>query len=155
MPINLLPQEFKPKGYVVTVSHTLRKVAVLLLTVFLVGSVAILGAFIFTSQRIKGSNSMQEELKTEIETLEATEQRLILLKDRLDKVKTIEDANNSGEEVTVLGNVSDLFSEGITPKGILVSKGLTQVSVYADSLANLSHFIEILKGSGQFANIAL
>ena len=153
--INLLPQDLKPKGYVVTVAKTLRKVALVALVFFIFGGSILFGVFIFFNQRIRSSESKQEEVKTEIKAQEKTEQRLILLKDRIDKISNVQGISNANSKVSVLDEVHQLFTEGITPKEVNLKDDEALVKVYASSLTNLSNFITQITHSGRFKTINL
>ena len=87
--INLLPTELKPKGQILKASKLLKKVSLVALLVFIVFAVLVFGSLIFLSTSIKSSQSNQEDLKSKVKALEQTEQRLVLVKDRLKKIAKV------------------------------------------------------------------
>ena len=155
MAINLLPQDLKPKGYAVALAKNLRKLALISLIVFLVGTLTVFSIFIFYTRLLSQSAIQQENLKAEIKALQETEQKLILLKDRIDKFTAVENPQSLNIGVNVLDEVSELFPEGISFKEVTLSQEAIKVAVYSDNLQNLSRFILSLAGSGKFKSIYL
>jgi hypothetical protein len=87
--INLLPDELKPSGYISTLGVSLRKATVVLGTVLIVGGVLGGVAYGVLYTQVTSMKDKNTALSTEIKVLEATEQKLALLKDRLTKVQLI------------------------------------------------------------------
>lgn len=141
MGINLLPQEFKPKGYVVKLAKALNKLAIVSVAVLLATVVILLGSFIFLSQRTKSSVSNQENLRGQIQVLQATEQRLVLLKDRLKKVEKVLDLPSGKEEVEIFQEILELMPDGTNLAEAKLLKDSAQIEVAVDNLANTSQFL--------------
>ena len=99
MPINLLPTDLSPKGPVVRIAALVRSVAVISFSLLLITGLGISAFFIVNSLQIKNLNSANEELKGSIKSLEVTEQGLVLVRDRLGKVKQVL-AQDSGADET-------------------------------------------------------
>jgi Tfp pilus assembly protein PilN len=87
--INLLPTDIAPKGPTGKLANALKRVAIygsLALVLFLMG----VGAYVlFIQTQIRTSKNQQQQLEASIKSLEQTEQRVVLLKDRIKKAGTI------------------------------------------------------------------
>lgn len=153
--INLLPTEMKPKGYVVDLANSLKKFAVIALFVFLVGALSLTGVYIYFLRGTRASVSEHEGLKSQIKALQATEQRLILVKDRLSKVEDVFESDDAEEEILAFERVSSFANEGILVEDVDIKAENLEVSLTAVSLTNLTEFIGNLVRLGGFETIIL
>ncbi len=153
--INLLPQELKPKGYILKLSKTLNKLALISIAVLLASALVILGSFIFFSQQTKASIKKQESLRSEIKALEATEQKLVLVKDRIQKIDNVLNLENATDEVKVLKKVTEILPEGVSLNNISVSDGSVSLEVASASLSGIGQFFVALVGSQGFQKVAV
>lgn len=87
--INLLPQDLGAGKGALQASKLLNRVSIIAGAIFLV--VGVLGiAYLFILQRqVSDQTSQNNQLEVNIRSLQATEQKLVLVKDRIDKIKTI------------------------------------------------------------------
>lgn len=142
--INLLPKDIAPKGPVNKVANTLKKIAIyasVALVVFLAGA----GGYIFYIQsQIRNTLSSQERLEESIKSLEQTEQRVVLLKDRIKRANSVlaEDtatpALDSFEELSLVSPQSATLAEAeITTETTEVSYVVTTSSDLAQLMAAL------------------
>lgn len=153
--INLLPEDVKPKPYLLKLSKTLNKFVVggFILFSFLV--VVSLGSFLILRNRTQASLDRQEDLKAQVNALEQTEQRLFLLKDRLGKIGTVLSVNDAAEEVESLEQALNM-SQGVGVfKDAEITKEKAIVTFSTDSSENLTRFLSLLIGSGEFKRIEL
>jgi len=155
MTINLLPQELKPKGSSLALAKTLKKIALILLLLFLVSSMTIISAFLLYDRKLNQSVKYQENLTKEITALQKTEHKIVLLADRIDKFSKISNLGSANKGVSILEKVSNHFSEGITFKDATLNADSTKIAVYSDNLENLSRFILELVSSNEFSSIYL
>lgn len=150
--INLLPTDLAPKGEVVKAANTIKSLIVGALAVFLITVFGLIGYLLVGVFEIRNSETKQEQLKVSIRTLEQSEQRLVLLKDRLAKVKLAFSSESADEEAENIQTVlSAATSVGISE---LELKPLSiEVSVVAQSSSQLSSFLSFLENSDIFENI--
>ena len=80
--INLLPQELKPKAYVVKLSKTVKKVAIASVIGLIVVTTVLIAGVVLLSTQLSASVKKQKELTTEIENLRNVEQRLYFIRNR-------------------------------------------------------------------------
>jgi len=152
--INLLPQELKPKGYAIKLSRSLRKIGVVFLVVFLIVSIFAAGSFAILSIRIRDSNNRQSKLKTEIRAQEQTEQKLILVQDRISKVTSILSSGDSREEVGVLKDVISILPPEMAITKVNLTDSKAEITVFATSSLYLTRFLAQVINSN-YQNIEL
>lgn len=93
--INLLPTDISPKSPTKRLAETVKRIAIyasILLIVLLAG---VGGYILYLSSQISNSVERQGELQASIESLEQTEQRLVILKDRLQKAGSVLSENTA------------------------------------------------------------
>lgn len=88
--INLLPIDLSAKSGTSKTAATLKRVALTSLGVFLTFGVIAAVFMILFSFQIDSIAKSNEELKTQISSLESVEQKNVLVKDRLAKIKQID-----------------------------------------------------------------
>src|SRR4030042_6236761 len=146
--INLLPQDIKPKEYAIKISNNLKKIAILILIIFIVSvSVSYAGIFFF-SQRTKSSIKKQETYKAEIAKMERTEQRLVLLKNRIDKVDNLMSKPNVKQDAMFLENINNIVNqEKIKLPTIEVTLTENQVEIVSSNLSDVNSLVSDLLNS--------
>ncbi|KKQ51094.1 hypothetical protein A2865_00025 [Candidatus Woesebacteria bacterium RIFCSPHIGHO2_01_FULL_39_17] len=155
MAINLLVQELKPKAYVVNFAKILKKLALVTLLIFLVGVTLLVGIITIFSQRTKTAFSNQESLKREIKALQETEQRIVLIKDRIDKVESVYKKENAGDGVSSLREIIRVIPEGVLIQAYNLEADNLEVTLAADSLSNLAKFVSGIINLESFEKIVL
>jgi len=153
--INLLPPELKPNSRVVAFAGTLKKISLLLSIILLLAIVLSLGTYLLFQQRLNTALSNQEKLKVQIKALENTEQRLVLIKDRLTKISTITHQARANEEVTKLDEISKLFPENTHVKTVLLEEDKVNLAVSSDDLTIITQYLASVISSGKFEKINL
>jgi len=152
--INLLPEELKPKGYAVNLSKALRKVATVALVIFLAFfAVYVASNFIFSSQE-RSVSAKEESYKTEILALEKSEQKYVLVKDRLAKSSKIKTLNHADEEVEVVKSLIQKIPQDVSLAGISVDENSALIQISADNSSGITKFFSVLLSSG-FSKIDL
>lgn len=152
--INLLPSELKPKGPVLKLSKTLKKLVIGGFAIFLFVAVLLTGAFLIVSNKLKASLLHQEELKSEIAAYQQTEQNLLLTKDRLAKIGLIYGTDTAREEVIILDEIlGKLPGQAIFKEVNLLPDG-AEITVLIRSSVDLTLFLRELK-EGVYKKIEL
>ncbi len=153
--INLLPQEFKPGSTVIKLSTNIKKIALLGVVIFLISVISYFTSFLFLNQRISVSLSNQEKLKNQIKALEKTEQRLVLVKDRLDKISSINRNPRANDEVGRLNIVSALFPENTFVEEIELDEHNAAVAISSDNLDKVASYLASVISSGEYVKVNL
>ncbi len=153
--INLLPEELKPKSSYIKLSSFLKKFALLGVIILLFFLSASLGVGIFLDKRISVSLKNQESLKNKIKALEKTEQRIVLVKDRLEKIKSLKSKSNANDELDRLNVLSKLFPEGTNVKEVNINVDELSISVLADNLDDIALYLANVITSKEFNKVIL
>lgn len=104
--INLLPEEFSSKG-VVKIARLIKKILIPVFAIFFVSIAVMLGIIIILNSNLKRISSSQEILTASIKNLERTERGMLLLQERLSKIKLILPDGSSKDKFTQ--NIQDIL----------------------------------------------
>lgn len=155
MTVNLLPKELRPKKYIVKISKVLTNVALIALLVFVISAAVITGVFIVISNRLSSSQEKHEELIIQIKALEETEQKIVLMKDRLEKVNEMKSKPSASEKVDILGDVLKISEGSAVVNAATLSDKKTNVLVIVDGSLSLTKFLSGILISGGFKKIEM
>lgn len=154
--INLLPVDLSAKSGVAKLAALLKRASFFMLATFLVlGFLA--GAFIiFFSLQLDATNKANQNLSAQISTLEVTEQKTVLIKDRLQKVKSL------GSQKDILGGVEAVEAISSTlPPGVSLAEvnldtgGIVQFSFTVTDSTTLVSFLAQLVSQSTFKNLVI
>ena len=152
--INLLPEEYNLKTGFNAVLKILKKLTLiltLLFIIFIIGSSAFL---IVSSISLNSLVASNESLKSEIKSRETIETKLVLLKDRLSKIKMVTPQVALGKSLDdiepVLAEASDA-----TVGELSLDSEKTDTSLTFTSSASLSAFLQRLTTSSVFSSIVM
>lgn len=104
--INLLPDDFSSKG-VVKVARIIKKISIPVFAMFFVSIAVMLGIIIILNSNLKRIGNNQEILTNSIKNLEKTERGMLLLQERLSKIKNI--LSNDSSKGKFTQNVQDIL----------------------------------------------
>ena len=155
MAVNLLPKELKPKRYIVKISKILTNVALIALLVFVISAVVVTGVFFVVSSRLSSSQEKHEELSTQIKALQETEQKIVLIKDRLEKINTMRSKASASDNIDILDDVIKISEGTAIINGASLSDVNANVQVVVDSSLNLTKFLSGVFMSGGFKKIEM
>lgn len=153
--INLLPQELKPSNVAVKFSTKLKKFAILFTVLAILVLVFYLGFDFVLKKRISDSLSSQKSLETQIKALEKTEQRLVLVKDRLDKINAVSQKPNANDEFARFNEVLTLFPEEVRIDEVEMNESRLDLKVDSDNLDNVASYLASVISSGKFMRVNL
>src|SRR4030042_2652884 len=111
--INLLPKDLLPSAGLIKTAKLLKNLLTLGFGIFTIVLVGLVAFFVLNSISLRSSTARQEELKNSIKALEQTEQGLVLVKDRLTKVKEVLAKDSGAEEGDNPAKVSSLTTAGV------------------------------------------
>ncbi len=152
--INLLPQELRPKTYVLILSKTFYKISYVFLAILFVTASLFLVTFIFYSRKNSTLRNEKEKIIAQIKALEATEQRFILIKDRLEKIEKITTATSKPQAyISSLESVYLLLPENASLQNSTFGDDGIRISVSSPLLAEISTLLSSLVNSKEFSRI--
>jgi len=142
--INLLPQELKPKGYAIKLSKTFRKVATIGLVIFFVFFLLFVAASIFLSYQTRNLKAKEVALKNEIVAHEQTEQKLVLVADRLQKISEIKSSDDAKQEVGIIQSVMGKNPQNIIIEEVTLTRDSAKLKISTDRSSNLTKFFTMI-----------
>ena len=132
--INLLPTELLPSASLLKTARLLKTVLTVGFGIFVVVVLGLVGFFSVNALSLRSSNAKQEELKNSIKSFEQTEQGLVLVKDRLAKVKEVGAKENADNEIEALSGLFGKIPPGVSLTEAVISKDeLDSTFVVGDS----------------------
>jgi len=153
--INLLPEELASKTGTKKAVSSIKNSAIILFAIFfLVFSGATFYLILLSSQTNK-TNTSVSSLKTTIESLQEVEQRVVLVKDRLSKVKNILGEKTATDSVEGLEIIYQFLPAGAVVTEAKLSSDLSEVSF---SISNSSGLVQVLSNilaSERFSNVQM
>ncbi|KKR85150.1 MAG: hypothetical protein UU32_C0037G0009 [Candidatus Woesebacteria bacterium GW2011_GWB1_41_10] len=153
--INLLPPELKTGGIFGKAIKAVRSLTLILLSLFLVFGFGVAGFFILSSIELRNLTANGTSLKEQIKVLEVTEQKMVLLKDRIGKIRT---AMNSPSVISGFEGVNLILSSLSSDSSVselAVDSTKIDLSLAFRSPGDLSGFLTNLKNSTFFKSIVL
>jgi hypothetical protein len=155
--INLLPQDIKPKVSILKLSKKLKRFILFGFMFFVFLASTVVGTLFILSNNLKRSIARQVAAKTEIKNLEATEQKLFLIRDRLDKIKQITAVKTAQDQINILEDALNQTKaiDGVDFSGAELQQTVAKVSINAGSSIALSNFLYNLYGNEDYKRINL
>ena len=149
-PINLLPTEFRPNSSVVNFGQKLNKVALISLVVFLIFGITSLASIFLLRYRVGVSQGVAKDLSTQVSAMEQTEQRLILIKDRLTKIDSIRSSASLYDTVVIFKHIYDNIPEGLEIVSAEINSRQINTNVEFDNSSELARFLAQTVSDGRY-----
>lgn len=152
---NLLPDYLAPKGKYVKAANLIKRITLIGTVVLVIGIVAMLSAFYLISGQLKSSLAREEELKAVIKSLEDTERKIVLIRDRIGKVEGILAAPNASQQLTGFDEIVAYMPSEVGLVGANLTEVDTTTSLTAANSSSISEFFSRLVTSSSFRQIDL
>jgi type II secretory pathway pseudopilin PulG len=153
--LNLLPSDYSLAGPVRQLLKLVRPLNVVLLSLFVVVVLGMGGFFIFSSLSLQSLTSSNNNLKNQIQTQESAQQQIVLLKDRLSKIKTVEVIPNANKNLSGIDPFLTSLSGGSLISDLDVEPQKTSTSIVFKTNSDLTNFIKSLDSNSVFSTITL
>jgi len=153
--INLLPPNLTANKGLAKIQKTMKTVTLVSVVVFIVFGLGVLGFFILGSLQLGNINSRQEALKAGIKQRETTEQRLVLLKDRIAKIKVAKGQDSSQEELEAIDQILGLTGEAASVSELSFDATKADLSLVFRDSSQLGVFLKALASSSPFETVIL
>ena len=153
--LNLLPPELAVSKALGSLLKTIRALGVIGIAAFLVFGVGIGAFFIISTINLNNINANIKSLETQITAQQKSEQQIILLKDRISKIASVQALPSSLKSLAVIQPfLAGLSANTSIGQMSLDSKGTT-ISISLASTADLSQLLGSFKASNTFSNVNL
>lgn len=153
--MNLLPPEYAVSGGLARVLKTTRMLGVIALAIFVVFALGLAGFFVFSSFELRSLTAGNDGLKGQITALSSSEQQMILLRDRLKKIRTVQTTASSAKNLSSVDPIVAAISGNITLTELAVDPQKVDISVVIRSNSDLTTFLKNLKSSEAFKSVVL
>lgn len=153
--INLLPTELKTGKDVIRTSRAVTRFTIILGGIFLTIAVIGGGIIFFLGTRASDGKQKEEQLKTQIQSLEQTEQQLVLMKDRIQKTQTIFEQRSTYQ---TLKNYDAIFAK-LPPDalvtGLEIDNEVSTLTVNARNSDDLATILGFFKDKSLYNRVEL
>lgn len=153
--LNLLPEGFALSGPVGQIIKASRPLSVISLALFLITALGMGGFFIFSSISLRSLTSANEGLKNQIQIQSSAQQQIVLLKDRLGLINTVQamptaikNLNNMNPLLTFVTGTSLLSELGVDSQKVTSS-------ILFKSNSDLTTFVKALSSNATFKSVSL
>lgn len=143
-PINLLPQEVVQSKELTEAVYKLRVISMGVGFLGLVVVILATGYMVFRGQTAKKLSEEADILKSQVLSLEQSEQRLVLLRDRLTRLSEIQGRFPQNERFIEQKTLIDEASGTASLRAVDITPSSTSLGLIASTSADLSSFIEII-----------
>lgn len=153
--MNLLPPEYGATKGLGKLLKSVRTLGIVSIAVFLVFALGISAFFIISSVTLNNLNSNLDSLKVQITSQQASEQQIVLLKDRLAKIKLALNSPSANKNLAAIyPYVSGLPGDASLSEFKLDSTK-ADITVVFRSNDQLTSFLQKLGGSKDFNSVSL
>lgn len=155
--INLIPTEMAVPARAVKLAALVSKISIVLVILLILISLGFAVSVFFLSQEsAKVANSV-DALKLKISELEQNEQKLVLAKDRIEKITIVKKASSVNDEVTKYKAFSNLLltATGSTVSEANISSKGTEVVVVSTDSSSLASLLRPLAELSNYKNIVI
>lgn len=154
--INLIPSEMAVPAGAIKLAKLLNKISIVAVIILIVTSLSVAGLFFYFSNQDSKLSSSVASLKTKLTQLQSNEQKLVLAKDRINKIKVVQKTKSVNDEVSRFKGFSELVSASgsVITEANLNSKG-TEVSLLSANSTVLSSILKPLASLGGYKQIIL
>lgn len=153
--INLLPTQFVLKGKDKVLIEGIKKFAFIGFLILTIVALTLGGYLVYLSVRIRSSIGNEETLKSEVTSLQQTEQGLFLIKDRISKIKTVYAKDSADSQITILTGFFQGNPGDYRILEIQVTSQRVNLSLAFPSSSSFGSFYKALVEARLFPNITL
>lgn len=153
--INLLPLELSAKSGVAKLAALLKRVSTFMIMIFLVLGFMALAFIIFYSIRLDDTLKANQALASQISTLEVTEQKTVLVKDRLQKIKGIKAQPDVIAAVDGIRSLSAVLPSGVSVADTSIDAGKTNFSFNVTDSSVLVNFLANLVTNSNYKQLTI
>ncbi len=153
--LNLLPQEYAVPSGLNKILKSARALGIIFLAAFVIFAIGLSAFFFISSLQLRRMTAETEVLKSKIVSQQETEQKIVLLKDRINKIKIVKAMPSA---LTNLGKLN-LILANLSPDSSLselsIDSKKTEVSVLFRNSVSFANFLKTLKESDDFSQVTL
>ncbi len=145
--LNLLPPELAIDKNLSATLKIARSVGVILIALFLVFAVGTVAVFVISSVTLKNLNADIDKTTKQISASETSEQQIVLLKDRVGKIKIVQDLPSAFNNLIAIEPFLPITSPDSEVNELSVDSQKIALSLSFKSNDSLSSFLNTLSSS--------
>lgn len=153
--LNLLPPELTVSKSLGNLLKTLRAINVIAIAAFLIFGAGMAAFFVISSISLTGIKNNIASLEAQVKTQAQSEQRMVLLKDRIAKITSAKKVPNSVPNLASVPPLLAGLSPGTTITQLQINATNVELAVNITSNTDLSAFLSTVKGSTFFKTVNL
>lgn len=153
--VNLLPQDQIVSGSLGKFLKASRSINTIALSLFLIFTVGISALIFMQSRQVSSLNADNDKLKRDIAALEVSEQQMVLLKDRIKKIQTVQTLPNSLKNLEGVEVMIGSLPQSASVTDLEIDSKKVELSVNFKSNSDMSSFIENIKNTTLFKSVIL
>jgi hypothetical protein len=153
--LNLLPPDYALTGPVGQIVKFARPLNVILLALFLVTVLGMGGFFIFSSLSLKSLTADNDSLKKQIQAQSTAQQQIVLLKDRLGKIKTVQGLPTATQNLTSIDPVLVLVAGNSFLSELDVDSQKVAATIVFKSNSDLTNFLKNISLNTTYSSVSL
>lgn len=153
--LNLLPQDLTVGKDLGNAVKVLRAVNVIALALFIAFALGVSGFFVVSTFQLQSLNSSKDQLSSQIKSLQTTEQKLVLLKDRVSKIKLTSTADSAQKSLGLVSPLLNALPASSSVSELNLDTTKLTISILFKSSADVSNFFQALYASTSFKSITL
>jgi len=153
--LNLLPPELAVDKNLGAALKITRSLGIISLAAFILFVVGVSGFFIFDSITLKNLNTDVNTLTSQISVQSTSEQQIVLLKDRIKKISSIQSTPTSLSNLIAIDPFLSNLSSTATIGELNVDSQKMNLLVNFKSNDDLSNFLKNMSNSGVFKTVTL
>lgn len=151
--VNLLSKELAPDNSYLKVSKGLKTVAIGGLVLFIAAALIITAIFIANRIELSRVRSSQNSLKQSIQSMQATEQQYVLVKDRASKGVQALNSQNSEKDFDFYRNFYDQVIQDANIVRAEINQESIEMQLNATSIDSLGRVLERLRTNTEYPNV--
>jgi hypothetical protein len=133
----------------------LKKLYIIVFIIFFIAVATSIGLFYMYSRRIDEANNRKSDIERRIKALKETEQRLVLVKDRLSKVEQISNMESAEEKIKGLNFLFNNKTSSVSINEVKADDKLLDISIFSNATYQTFDFMNLIKDSEEFSTITI
>lgn len=153
--LNLLPQELAVDKTMGMVLKTTRAIGIIVTAIFIFFTIGVGVFLILSSTQLNNTQGRVQSLKSQIGSLEKSEQEVVLVKDRLKKISKVMGIANSSKNLGIVEPLLSEFSEMSKVTELNVDPSKISVLINFRNNQDMAVFFKQLNNSVDFKSAVL
>lgn len=153
--VNLLPENLVSKKGTTSAAKVIKSVTLVSLVSTVVLAIGLTSFFLISSFTLRSSEASLENLKTQIKSQETTEQKMVLLKDRLAKIKLTKGSTSLSKPLADIKPVLDTIPAEASLGELNVDAQRVDTTIVFRDSVSLTNFFGRLTTFKNFPQITL